>query len=83
MAMEMAGNPSVLFLDQPFVGMDLPQMINFARILKVRCCPPGGIAHLLPAPNDQLSTHTTRVYLDTPWWIAPQPPAPVSVRIPC
>lgn len=35
MAMEMAGNPSVLFLDQPFVGMDLPQMINFARILKV------------------------------------------------
>ncbi|CAI7929568.1 unnamed protein product [Closterium sp. NIES-54] len=33
LAMELAGNPSALFLDTPFIGMDMQQIVQFAEIL--------------------------------------------------
>ena len=36
LAVELAANPAILFLHDPFVGMDVQQMLQFAAILKVR-----------------------------------------------
>ncbi|CAI5487022.1 unnamed protein product, partial [Closterium sp. Naga37s-1] len=33
LAMELSGNPSALFLDTPFIGMDMQQIVQFAEIL--------------------------------------------------